>query len=38
MANKIDIHYCTGCRWRLRDQIDPERSLGHSDTHSGGTR
>ncbi|WP_166254861.1 SelT/SelW/SelH family protein [Marinobacter salicampi] len=89
MANKVDIHYCTGCRWllraawmaqellttfegeldsltlhpgtggifevwvndhrvwsrkeeggfpeikvlkqRVRDQIDPERDLGHSD-------
>jgi len=92
MPNKIDIHYCTGCRWLLRsawmaqellttfegdidelslhpgtggifeihvngeriwsrkddggfpeikqlkqlvrDQIDPQRSLGHSDTDS----
>ena len=94
MPNKIDIHYCTGCRWllrsawmaqellttfeggidelslhpgtggifeiyvkgkriwsrkddggfpdikelkqRVRDQIDPERSLGHSDTQQTG--
>lgn len=92
MTNKVDIHYCTGCRWllrsswmaqellttfeadiselslhpgsggifevwvngervwsrkedggfpeitvlkqRVRDQIDPERSLGHSDRKS----
>jgi len=94
MPNKIDIHYCTGCRWllrsawmaqellttfegdidelslhpgtggifevhvngeriwsrkddggfpdikelkqRVRDQIDPERSLGHSDAQQAG--
>ena len=95
MANKIDIHYCTGCRWllrsawmaqellttfegdiaelslhpgtggvfeiyvnaeriwsrkddggfpeikqlkqRVRDEIDPERSLGHSDASTTNT-
>ncbi|KXS50913.1 SelT/SelW/SelH family protein [Marinobacter persicus] len=96
MPTKIDIHYCTGCRWllrsawmaqellttfegdidelslhpgtggifeiyvngnriwsrkedggfpeikelkqRVRDEIDPERSLGHSDTQSTNTK